>query len=225
MNMFLPETLYWHHNERDGISNHQLHDCLLNHLFTCRSKKTSKLHITGLCEGNSPVTGEFPAQRASNAENVSIWWRHHDQFWPLGIVVACLCVCQSPVCTHDNSWPVQAGITKFGPEGAKHIDCFQGESSLTFKVKINFEVKFYPILSLTFVRTTTRHLFKLGSQNFDQRYKTTWLRSLLVLKCLFSKEIIHILTLILLSLISWHPMISTINQHWCKYWHQTCIRP
>ena len=37
----------------------------------------SKLHITGLCEGNSPVTGEFPAQRASNAENVSIWWRHH----------------------------------------------------------------------------------------------------------------------------------------------------
>ena len=24
-----------------------------------------------------PVTGEFPAQRASNAENISIWWRHH----------------------------------------------------------------------------------------------------------------------------------------------------
>ena len=33
--------------------------------------------VTGLCEGNSPVTGEFPAQRTSNAENVSIWWRHH----------------------------------------------------------------------------------------------------------------------------------------------------
>ena len=30
-----------------------------------------------LCEGNSPVTGEFPAERASNAENASIWWRHH----------------------------------------------------------------------------------------------------------------------------------------------------
>ena len=42
-----------------------------------RSRKTSKLRITGLCRGNSPVTGEFPAQRASNAENVSIWWRHH----------------------------------------------------------------------------------------------------------------------------------------------------
>ena len=22
-------------------------------------------------------TGEFPAQMASNAENISIWWRHH----------------------------------------------------------------------------------------------------------------------------------------------------
>ena len=40
-------------------------------------KKTSKLRVTGLCVGNSPETGEFPAQMASNAENVSIWWRHH----------------------------------------------------------------------------------------------------------------------------------------------------
>ena len=36
----------------------------------------SKLCITGL-EGNSLVTGEFPSQRASNAENISIGWRHH----------------------------------------------------------------------------------------------------------------------------------------------------
>ena len=27
--------------------------------------------------GNSPLAGEFPAQMASNAENISIWWRHH----------------------------------------------------------------------------------------------------------------------------------------------------
>ena len=65
------------HNELHGISNHQHRDCLLSRLFRCRSKKTSKLCVTALCEGNSPVTGEFPAQRASNAENVSIWWRHH----------------------------------------------------------------------------------------------------------------------------------------------------
>ena len=42
-----------------------------------KSKKTSKLCVTGLCAGNSPVTGQFPAQIATNTENVSIWWRHH----------------------------------------------------------------------------------------------------------------------------------------------------
>ena len=54
----------------------QWHLKLLNYLFRRRSKKTSKL--TSLCAGNSPVTGEFPTQKASKAENVSIWWRHHD---------------------------------------------------------------------------------------------------------------------------------------------------
>ena len=69
--------LQWHHNERDGVSNHQRHDCLLKRLFRRNSKKTSKLRVTGLCAGKSLVTGELPAQRSSNAENVSIWWRHH----------------------------------------------------------------------------------------------------------------------------------------------------
>ena len=75
-----PKTLQWCHNECDGVSNHRRHDYLLNRvcLFMCRSTKTSKLRVTGLCGGNSRLTGEFPAQRASNAENVSIWWRHHD---------------------------------------------------------------------------------------------------------------------------------------------------
>ena len=50
---------------------------IVNRLFRRRSKKTSKPRVTGLCEGNSPVAGEFPAQKASNAENVSIWWRYH----------------------------------------------------------------------------------------------------------------------------------------------------
>ena len=72
-----PVTLRWRHNGGDGVSNHQPRDCLLNRLFRHRSKKTSKLHVTGLCAGNSPGTGEFPSQRTSYAENVSIWWRHH----------------------------------------------------------------------------------------------------------------------------------------------------
>ena len=73
-------TLQWRHNGRDGVSNHQPHHCLLRRLFGCRSKKTSKLRVTGLCVGNSPVTGEFPAQMASNAKNVPIWWRHREFF-------------------------------------------------------------------------------------------------------------------------------------------------
>ena len=70
-------TSLWRHNGHNGVSNHQPHDCLLNRLFRPRSKKTSKLRITGLCAGNSPGTFEFPPQMAINAENVSIWWRHH----------------------------------------------------------------------------------------------------------------------------------------------------
>ena len=49
-----------------------------------RSTKTSKLGVTGLYAGNSPVTGEFPVQRASNAENASIWWR---------VVISTYCSC------------------------------------------------------------------------------------------------------------------------------------
>ena len=63
------KLLQWRHNERDGVSSHQPHDSRR------RSKETSKLRVTGLCERNSPVTDEFPAQRVSNAENVSIWYR------------------------------------------------------------------------------------------------------------------------------------------------------
>ena len=55
-------ALQWRHNESQGVSNHRCLECLLNHLFKRKSNKTLKLHVTGLCEGNSPVTGEFPAQ-------------------------------------------------------------------------------------------------------------------------------------------------------------------
>ena len=63
------------HNSHNGVPNHQPHDCLLNRIFSRRSKKTSTLRVTDLCAGNSPGTGEFPAQRTSNVENVFIWWR------------------------------------------------------------------------------------------------------------------------------------------------------
>ena len=70
-------ALQWRHNGRDGFSNHQPHDCLLNRLFKAQISEILKLRDTGLCARSSPGTGEFPAQMASNAVNVSIWWRHH----------------------------------------------------------------------------------------------------------------------------------------------------
>ena len=84
--------LQWRHNGHDGLSNHQPHDCLLNHLLRLRSKKTSKLHVTGLYAGNSPVTGEFPAQMASNAEKVSIWWCHLERgtSWIIEAWIKCM---------------------------------------------------------------------------------------------------------------------------------------
>ena len=77
LKMMIIIPLHWCHNGHDSVSNHQPHDCLLNRLFRRRSKKISKLRVTGLCAGNSPETSEFPAQMASSTENVSIWWRHH----------------------------------------------------------------------------------------------------------------------------------------------------
>ena len=75
--LFSLVSLRWRHNRPDSVSKHQPHYCLLNRLFRRRIKETSKLRVTGLCAGNSPGTGEFPAQMASNAENDFIWWSHH----------------------------------------------------------------------------------------------------------------------------------------------------
>ena len=57
------QTLQWRHNERECVSIHWRLDCLLKRFFRRRIKETSKLCVTGLCEGNLTVTGEFPTQR------------------------------------------------------------------------------------------------------------------------------------------------------------------
>ena len=60
---------------------HRRLGCLLNHLFRRRSKKLSKLRV-GIRRGT--VNSEHTA---SNAENVSIWWRHHVWIQFITIVV------------------------------------------------------------------------------------------------------------------------------------------
>ena len=59
---WLHPSLHWRHHWHDSVSNYQPYDCLLNRLFRRRSKKISKLCVTGLCAGNSPVNDEFPTQ-------------------------------------------------------------------------------------------------------------------------------------------------------------------
>ena len=46
-------------------------------------KESSKLRITDLRKGNQPVTARFPSHRASNAENISMAWRHNVEFCPM----------------------------------------------------------------------------------------------------------------------------------------------
>ena len=82
----LQVPLQWRHNGHDGVSNHHSPDCLLNRLFSRRSKKASKLCVTGLCVGNSPVTGRkwpvtrkmFPfddvIMRLPRVYRISTWW-------------------------------------------------------------------------------------------------------------------------------------------------------
>ena len=68
-------------------------------------KKTSKLRVNGLCAGNSPVTGDFPAQTVNNAENAAIWWRHHDK---LSFKI--------------NRWDIKG---YFGAQGVECVDLYQ----------------------------------------------------------------------------------------------------
>ena len=49
-------------------------------------KKTNQSSVS-LAFVRGPVTSEFPSQRASNAENVSIWWRHHVLVLALEVIV------------------------------------------------------------------------------------------------------------------------------------------
>ena len=52
-------------------------DVTMGAFIQVQIKENIKAPRHWLCAGNSPVTGEFPAQMANNAKNVSIWWRHH----------------------------------------------------------------------------------------------------------------------------------------------------
>ena len=99
-------------------SNHRRLDYLLGRFFRCTSKKTSKLRVTGLCEGKPPVTDGFVSQRASNAEDISIWWRHHG-------LVGCYIV---------SGWPSAEPMTTFCQPALHNLQWnLSGNGKLSFK--------------------------------------------------------------------------------------------
>ena len=76
-------ALQWRHDVRHGVSNHQPHDCLLNRLFRRGSKKTSKLRVTGLCEGwpvNSPHKGPV-TWKMFPFDDVIMFWTKETKIW------------------------------------------------------------------------------------------------------------------------------------------------
>ena len=88
-------TLQWRHNGRDCVSNQQPRDCLVKRLFRLRSKKTSKLRVTGLCAGNSPgpvnSPHKWPVTRKmfpfddvimnTNGVFQTVMWQANDPTW------------------------------------------------------------------------------------------------------------------------------------------------
>ena len=73
-------TLLWRPIGRNGVSNHQPCDCLPNRLFRRRLNKHQSSASWSLW---GEFTGDrwIPRTKVSNAENVSIWWRHYEYFW------------------------------------------------------------------------------------------------------------------------------------------------
>ena len=85
-------TLRWRHNGRDGVSNHQPHDCLVNRLFRRGSKKISKLGVTCLCAGNSPGPVNSPhkwpvTQEMFPFDDVIMIWNDAGVFFITDIIV------------------------------------------------------------------------------------------------------------------------------------------
>ena len=140
------KSLRWRHNDHAGVSNHQPPGCLLNRLFRRKSKKTSKLRVTGLCAGNSPGTGEFSAQMASYAENVSIWWRHHVEQGVSGK-------------SENSTWICKKKISHFSGYSRELWETWQVCSVQHYWLNICFRIIWTPVSSLTGQMTHLTYIY------------------------------------------------------------------
>ena len=101
------------------------------------------------------------------------------QFWPSGIVVACVCLCVR-VCVCINHLLVRAITGDPFKLGSPNLDqrckipwlrsiLFVGAIDLDLQDQIYLDRQNLPHFEL--VRTKTHHMFKLGSPNLDKRCK------------------------------------------------------
>ena len=95
--------------------------------FQAQIKENIKVCVTGLCEGNSPVTGEFPSQRASNAENVSIWWCHYVVAGVMGEVYV----------NADGDRIADYSLLDMGEDGEYHVSNLAAGWVLSIKILVN----------------------------------------------------------------------------------------
>ena len=95
--------LRWRHNERAGVSNHQPHDYLLNRVFRRRSKKISKLRVTGRGIHRVPVNSPHK-------------WPVTRKMYPFDDVI------MLKVSAHSNSWATRIMWESFQRCNAYHGD-------------------------------------------------------------------------------------------------------
>ena len=135
-----PEGLHCH-NVRDGVSNHQLHDCLLKRLFSWRSKTTSKLCVTGFCEGNHrwPVNFQhkWPVTRKMFPfDNVIMRWQIQIRRKPRLTVQSLLAITSHQIFANATAAQLWCHLQNFVVTAALGSRWKQNEMSIEFELQL-----------------------------------------------------------------------------------------
>ena len=159
-------SLQWRHNGRDSVSNHQPRECLLSRLIRRRSKKTSKLRVTGLCAGNSPGPVNSPHKGPVTRKmflfddvimglpgsvfDVAGMWHH-------GHPVQCSGACPPPLHSPRLSHPPQVHTRSNSRPNCYHFRSLQSATQsfivifTSFVHSTNNEVRFKEVLLISLV--------------------------------------------------------------------------
>ena len=158
------DTLHWRHNDHDSVSNHQPHGCLLNRLFRRRSKKTSKLRVTGLCVGNSPGPVNSPHKGPVTRKMFPF-----DDVIMICLIISVLCfatIWSQRSVKNWNSIRYLSADIRFVTRGQ-----FLPSGSVIACVCVCIRVCVSLCVNHLLVRAITRDPFKLGSPNLDTLVK------------------------------------------------------